>query len=149
MITQQSSNTVLVAVPYYGSLTLPPLGLSRLFFVAAVDTASGKVARIEIQVWDPKKEPNLSVWMRKLGFSGVICSDSGSHYQIALNAENIWVLGRQEGEVAELVERWATGELDEPDAYRCGETSDFWGGAQTGNAIGAEFYRRRANERRF
>lgn len=149
MITQHSSNTVFVAVPYYGSLTLPPLGLSRLFFAAAVDTATRKVARIEIQVWDPKKEPNLSVWMRKLGFSGVICSDSGSHYKIALNAENIWVLGKQEGEVAELVERWATGELDEPNAYRCGEPSNSWCGTQSESGIGAEFYRHRANARRY
>ncbi|MBI2353825.1 MAG: hypothetical protein HYV06_02150 [Deltaproteobacteria bacterium] len=149
MIAQQSSHTVFVAVPYYGSLTLPPLGLSRLFFVAAVDTASRKVARIEIQVWDPKKEPNLSVWMRELGFSGVICSDSGSHYQIALNAENIWVLGKQEGEVAELVERWATGELDEANACRCGEPSNSWCGTQPESGIGAEFYRRRVYGKRF
>lgn len=114
MITQQSSNsTALIAVPYYGSLTLPPLGLSRLFFAAAVDTISRKILSIEIQVWDPKKEPNLSVWMRNSGFSGVICSDSGSHYQHALNAENIWVIWGQDGEVTDLVERWVNGKLGE------------------------------------
>lgn len=117
MNTQQTNSIIHVAVPYYGSLSLPPLGLSRLYFVAGIDTASSKVGRMEIQVWDPKKEPNLSAWMRKQGFSGVICSDSGSHYQVALNAENIWLLGNQEGEAAELVERWAAGALDE--SYSC------------------------------
>ena len=133
MSTQETNKAVLVAVPYYGSLTLPPLGLSRLFFVASVDTASGKVGRIEIQVWDPKNEPNLSVWMREQGFSGVICSDSGSHYKVALNAENIWLLGNQEGEAAELVERWAAGVLG---ANSCsfGEKLNRWCGLQPENA---------------
>lgn len=117
MSAQQTNHTTLVAVPYYGSLSLPRLGLSRLFFVAAVDTATRRVCRIEIQVWDPNKEPNLSVWMRKQGFSGVICSDSGSHYERALDAENIWLVGKQEGEAAELVERWAAGDLQEETSW--------------------------------
>ena len=132
MSTQK--NTILVAVPYYGSLSLPPLGLSRLFFVAPVDTQSSKVGRIEIQVWDPKKEPNLSVWMRKQGFSGVICSDSGSHYQVALNAENIWLVGRQEGEAAELVERWAAGAMDEAGSGRLDRELNSWRGPQIESA---------------
>ncbi|MDO9067307.1 MAG: hypothetical protein Q7W05_02490 [Deltaproteobacteria bacterium] len=135
MNEQQVNNTVHVAVPYYGSLTLPPLGLSRLFFVAGVDTESNKVGRIEIQVWDPRKEPNLSTWMRIQGFSGVICSDSGSHYQAALKAENIWLLGNQEGEAAELLERWAAGTLYESSSCRLGEQFDSWCGAQHERAI--------------
>lgn len=130
MNAQQITNSMLVAVPYYGSLTLPPLGLSRLFFVAVVDTASKKVGRIDIQVWDPRNEPNLSVWMRQQGFSGVICSDSGYHYQVALNAENIWLVGNQEGEAAELVERWATGALCESNSNRLGEQLKSWCGLQ-------------------
>lgn len=135
MNTQQINNTIHVAVPYYGSLSLPPLGLSRLFFVASVDTSSNKVGRIEIQVWDPKKEPNLSVWMSKQGFSGVICSDSGSHYQVALNAENIWLVGNQEGEATELVERWAAGALDESNSCRLGEKLKSWCGLQPECAV--------------
>jgi predicted Fe-Mo cluster-binding NifX family protein len=134
MSTQQINNSILVAVPYYGSLSLPPLGLSRLFFVAEVDAASSKVGLMEIQVWDPKKEPNLSVWMRKQGFSGVICSDSCSHYQVALNAENIWLMGKQEGEAAEVVERWATGALDESGSCHLGRQLNSWCGPQYGNA---------------
>ncbi|MDD2852489.1 MAG: hypothetical protein PHY09_11430 [Desulfuromonadaceae bacterium] len=130
-----NTNTVHVAVPYYGSLTLPPLGLSRLFFVAGVDTESNKVGRIDIQVWDPRKEPNLSAWMRKQGFSGVICSDSGSHYQVALNAENIWLVGNQEGEVAELVERWASGALDGASSSTIREQLNSWCGAQHEGAV--------------
>ncbi|HEY4744169.1 MAG TPA: hypothetical protein VIH45_05880 [Desulfuromonadaceae bacterium] len=118
MSAHRTYQTVLVAVPYYGTLTLPPLGLSRLFFVATVDIAARKAISIELQVWDPKKEANLSVWLRGLGVSGVMCSDSRSPYEIALNAENIWVLWNQEGEANELVERWARGEIDPDDTGR-------------------------------
>jgi hypothetical protein len=50
MGTQQINNTILVAVPYYGSLSLPPLGLSRLFSVVVLDTASSKVGGMEVRV---------------------------------------------------------------------------------------------------
>jgi predicted Fe-Mo cluster-binding NifX family protein len=68
--------------------------------------------------------------MRQQGFSGVICSDSGSHYQVALNAENIWLVGNQEGEAAELVERWATGALSQSKSNRIGEQLKSWCGLQ-------------------
>lgn len=109
----ETENTKLVAVPYYGNLLMPPLGLTRVFFVATVDLGSKKVTRMELQVWDPKKEPTLSVWMRSQGFSGVICSDSGSHYRGALQTEGIWLIPDQEGEAAELVERWLAAALQE------------------------------------
>ncbi len=137
MSAQRSNKTISIAVPYYGTLTLPPLGLSRVFFIASVDTASRKVTNIELQVWDPKNEPNLSVWMRELGVSGVMCSDSGSPYQVALNAENIWVLWKQEGEATELVERWAAGEFNNMEAY--GEPVNPWCTGQYGMAVELDF----------
>lgn len=114
MSAQQASHTVLIAVPYYGSLSMPPLGLSRVFFFAAVDSATGKLRRVGIEVWDPNQEPNLSVWMREQGVCGVICSDSGSHFTVALQAQNIWLIGNKDGEAAELAERWAAGALGHP-----------------------------------
>ena len=128
---QTNKKQVLVAVPYYGSLSLPPLGLSRLFFIAPVDTASRRVGPMKIQVWDPKEEPNLSVWMRKQELSGVICNDSGSHYRVALNAENIWLLGKQEGEAAELLERWAAGALDESGSTLSRPQLESWCGQES------------------
>lgn len=112
----QSESTKTVAVPYYGSLSMPPLGLSRVFFAATVDPVTRKVARMEIQVWDPKKEPNLFVWMRKQGFGGLICSDSGAHYREALQAEGIWLIAEQDGEALDLVERWLAGALKETES---------------------------------
>ncbi|HEU0265342.1 MAG TPA: hypothetical protein VFR01_06400 [Geobacterales bacterium] len=100
-----------VAVPYYGSLSAPPLGLARLYFVAEVDSESRSVMDVSLQVWDPKSERNLSVWLREQGIEGIICSDRNSPYQVALKKVNIWVLWQQEGEVVDLVERWARGDV--------------------------------------
>ena len=135
MSAQLSNQTIFVAVPYYGTLTLPPLGLSRVFFIATVDVATRKVTNNELQVWDPKNEPNLSVWMRELGVSGVVCSDNGSSYQAAFNFENIWVLWKQEGEATELVERWAAGEFNNLEEYRCGEPIIPWCTEQYGMTV--------------
>lgn len=95
-----------IAVPYYGALSLPPSGLSRVFFMVEVTVENRSVDNISLQVWNPKKEPNLSTWLRQLGTDGVICSDNPSQYEVALNSEGIWVQWKQEGEVHEVVERW-------------------------------------------
>ena len=110
-INQQLHRFVQIAVPYYGTLSFQPLGLARIYFVAKVDPATRTAVSIELKVWNPRQMPNLSVWLRELGITGVICSDSGSQYQSALNSENIWVLWRQQGEVEEVVGRWARGEI--------------------------------------
>ncbi|HEX8960753.1 MAG TPA: hypothetical protein VF775_04200 [Geobacteraceae bacterium] len=95
-----------IAVPYYGALSLPPSGLSRVFFMVEVTVGNRSVDNISLQVWNPKKEPNLSTWLRQLGTDGVICSDNPSQYEVALNSEGIWVQWKQDGEVHEVIERW-------------------------------------------
>lgn len=102
----QQKDTTRIAVPYYGALSLPPSGLSRVFFMVEVKMENKSVDNISLQVWNPKKEPNLSSWLRQLGANGVICSDNPSQYEVALNSEGIWVQWKQEGEVQEVVERW-------------------------------------------
>ncbi|MBI2355464.1 MAG: hypothetical protein HYV06_10665 [Deltaproteobacteria bacterium] len=102
---QQNSKTR-IAVPYYGALSLPHSGLSRLFFLADVCIETRSIEKICIQVWNPKKFPNLSTWMRQLGTEGLICSDNPSHHETAFNSEGIWVQWRQEGEVHTVIERW-------------------------------------------
>ncbi len=106
---QRQKDATRIAVPYYGALSLPPSGLSRVFFMVEVTVENRSVDNISLQVWNPKKEPNLSAWLRQLGTDGVICSDSPSQYEVALNGEGIWVQWKQDGEVHEVVERWLQG----------------------------------------
>lgn len=105
-----------IAVPYYGALSLPPSGLSRLFFLAEVGIETRSIDKISLQVWNPKKDPNLSTWMRQLGTEGLICSDNPSHHETAFNSEGIWVQWRQEGEVHTLIERWLRSQSGRPRA---------------------------------
>lgn len=100
-----------IAVPYYGSLSLPPSGLSRIFFLAEVDLERKSIVNVALQVWDPKKEPNLFVWLKQMETDGLICSDAPSNYEVALSAEGIWVQWGQEGEVQEVVQRWMADHL--------------------------------------
>ena len=108
---QQQNDIVRIAVPYYGALTLPPSGLSRVYFIVDVNRETKSIDNICLQVWNPKKEPNVSSWLRQLNTDGVICSDNPSKYEIALNTEGIWVQWKQEGEVHEVVERWIQSQL--------------------------------------
>jgi hypothetical protein len=95
-----------IAVPYYGTLSSPPSGLARIFFLIDVNLKAKAVASIGLHVWNPKKEPNLSSWLRQQRTDGVICSDNTSPYGVALCAEGIWVQWQQNGEVYDVVERW-------------------------------------------
>lgn len=106
MKTQIEEDKALIAVPYYGTLSLPPSGLTRIFFLVKVDLVQMVIDNLSLQVWNPKKEPNLFRWLRQLDANGVICSDSLSKYEIGLNAEGMWVQWGQEGEVREVVDRW-------------------------------------------
>lgn len=83
-----------------------------------VNLGSKAVDNISLQVWNPKKEPNLSCWLRQLGTEGVICSDNPSQYEVALSAEGIWVQWKQEGEVHEVVERWLQSQPDRASAFK-------------------------------
>lgn len=99
-------NKTIIAVPYYGALSLPPSGLSRIYFMVEVHLEKKAIADITLQVWDPKKEPTLFVWLRQMETDGLICCDAPSNYAVALHAEGIWVEWGQEGEVHEVVQTW-------------------------------------------
>lgn len=113
----------LIAVPYYGTLSLPPSGLTRIYFMAEVDVERRTIVKISLQVWDPKKEPNLFVWLGQMETNGLICSDAPSNYAIALHAEGIWVQWGQDGEVHEVIENWMHGPKDQAKALSS-RTSD-------------------------
>lgn len=114
MKTQRHEDKTLIAVPYYGTLSLPPSGLVRVFFLVKVDLVESVITSLSLQVWNPKKEPNLFRWLGQMETDGVICSDSPSKYEAGLNAEGMWVQWGQEGEVYEVVDRWLRNRSDRP-----------------------------------
>jgi|GEM_PF-710001 len=110
-----------IAIPYYGSLCLPPSGLERIYFVADIDSRSKSVDSMKLKVWNPRKEPDISRWLKEQGVAGVICNDSTTPSHVALDSEGIWVIFQQEGEAADLAERWARGEIARTGVYGCGQ----------------------------
>jgi predicted Fe-Mo cluster-binding NifX family protein len=103
---EHRQEVVRVAVPYYGTLSLPRSGLSRVYFVADVDLQSRQIGELTLKVWDPKKEPNLSSWLKQEEVNGIICSDSCCQYGVALQSEGIWASWGRTGEVSEMIDQW-------------------------------------------
>lgn len=95
-----------IAVPYYGTLSLPRSGLSRVYFIGEVDLRNGKIGELALMVWDPKKEPNLSSWLKQEQVNGIICSDSICQYEVAFQNEGIWTKCGCAGEVSEMIDQW-------------------------------------------
>lgn len=147
-ITYRKTEPARIAVPYYGTISSPPFGLSRLYFVAEVDIETRSVIDITLAVWDPKAEANLSTWLRQIGVKGIICGDANSQYRSALNNENIWIIWRQEGEVAELVEKWANGEICDGSQFQCGSPKNKWCAEHYDIASADVTYHRWSSERR-
>lgn len=93
-------------MPYYGALSLPRSGLSRVYFIADVNLDNQQIGELALRVWDPKKEPNLSGWLKQEQVNGIICSDSSCQYEVALQSEGIWAMWGRTGEVSEMIDQW-------------------------------------------
>lgn len=98
-----------IAVPYYGQLVRPGVGVEKIYFVVDVGPHAGESPQVALRVWNPGEVPDLSVWLRKRGVHGVICSDTALKCHYDFDAEGIWVMGGERGEVGDIVKRWTAG----------------------------------------
>lgn len=128
-------NTTRIAIPYYGTLCIPPSGLERVYFLADVDLGSKSVGSMILSVWNPKKYPDISRWLKQQGVAGVICSDSTTPSHVALDAEGLWIILQQDGEASELAECWARGEIRRGSQFRCGQPTNIWCSLHAGSEI--------------
>ena len=108
-LANEKKSLARIAVPYYGQLVRPGVGIEKIYFVAEIKPDSREVRHVTLRVWNPHEVPELASWLKKKRVSGVICSDTTlkCHYDFA--AEGIWVMGGQKGEVAEIIRRWVDG----------------------------------------
>lgn len=106
--------TTRIAVPYYGQLVRPGVGVEKIFFVVDVKPYLPEPRHIALRVWNPDEIPTLPVWLRKKGISGIICSDVTLRCKYDFGAEGIWVVGGQKGEVAEIIRRWVADPSQDP-----------------------------------
>ena|SRR6266540_985902 len=104
--TDASKRVVRVAVPYYGSLIRPNMGLEKVYFVADVDIDAQSLKNLSVKVWNPKIKRELPDWIKKGGISGIICSDGSISFENYFNTKNIWVSWGQKGDVTDVIEQW-------------------------------------------
>ena len=74
-----------MAIPYYGKLLRPGLGLERVYFQIELDSTAEQACPWSLQVWDPLKT-GLCRWLQKQGISKLVCRDSYSQLESELVA---------------------------------------------------------------
>lgn len=96
-----------VAVPYYGTLLRPGVGLEHLYFLVDVDQDSGRFTHPQLGVWNPKECRQIGKWLRQSGASGLICSDYHPAYEDQLHKDGLWVRWQQQGDLPDVIGRWS------------------------------------------
>jgi predicted Fe-Mo cluster-binding NifX family protein len=115
MITMPKEKRITrVAIPYYGPILLPCAGIEKVYYVADVDKEQKKVLNIELMVWDHKDEAILGDWLKEQRVEGIISSDVRCVPQVGLEGDGIWIYWGQTGDITEIINRFAKGEITEP-----------------------------------
>lgn len=104
--TSSLSNSILIAVPCYGSRVLPRFGQAREFFFADVALTERTLCGLRRHSWDRDDEPQLVCWLRREGIDAVLCGGIHPRFQVALSAEGIEVIWGFRGEVEEVLRQW-------------------------------------------
>ena len=97
-----------IAVPYYGTLIRPGRGFERLYFVADVGVGNEPPRNYSVKVWNRKEFPDLASWATSQGVRGILCSDRYPEFENKLRASGVWACWEQEGDLSEMLSRWAS-----------------------------------------
>ncbi|BCA78336.1 hypothetical protein [Desulfuromonas sp. AOP6] len=81
-----------IAIPYYGAILRPGVGIEKLYFIADVDKKNSSLKRVFLEVWNSKISPELPGWLRDKGVSGLVCRDGCRSYLQPMEAAGIKVL---------------------------------------------------------
>lgn len=104
-MTTQTSQQI-IAIPYYGILRQPKIGLAQIYFIAKVKLPEGCLDELSMAVWNPKAEPQLGKWLLQLGVHGILCSDDSYTPDPDLAARHIWVHSGLQGDVEVMLSQW-------------------------------------------
>lgn len=105
VMTTQSTHQI-IAIPYYGTLRQPKLGLAQIYFIAKVNLSEGCLEELSMAVWNPKAEPQFGRWLHQLGVHGILCSDDPYTPDPELTARQVWVHGGLQGDVEVMLSQW-------------------------------------------
>lgn len=62
-----------IAIPYYGKLSRPSLGLERVYFILEKGEAGSNPEQVSIGVWDSREDATLPQWLEQNGVRDLIC----------------------------------------------------------------------------
>lgn len=85
---------------------MPRFGCSRSFIFADILEPEDKVAEYTERTWSPDKNPDLPNWLRQHKVEGVLCGGIHPRFQIALEAQGLWVIWGFRGEIIEVLYQW-------------------------------------------
>ena len=67
-----------IAIPYYGKLSRPSLGLERVYFILDKAVGGRTPEQVSIGVWDSREDATLPQWLEQNGVRGVFCLERPS-----------------------------------------------------------------------
>jgi hypothetical protein len=107
MKNRTATYPIRVAVPYYGTLMRPGVGLEHLYFLVDVDRESGTFQKPKLEVWNPRECRQVARWLQQSGATGLLCSDYHPAFEEMLHKDGLWVRWQQQGDLPEVIGRWS------------------------------------------
>lgn len=109
MTRQILSDTMFrVALPCYENRVMPRFGCSRAFVFADILKNENTLSKCTEHTWIPETDPDLPTWLRLRNVTGVLCGGIHPRFQIALEAQGLWVSWGFRGEILDILKQWLT-----------------------------------------
>jgi hypothetical protein len=107
-IKQKHKEMVTLATPYYGSMIRPHGRPEQIYIKLIANPTTGEFNQTEVCVWDPKKLPDLPIWLSKQGIDTLLCDDSPQESDQHFSAAGISIFRKQWEGLQEMVSDWTT-----------------------------------------
>lgn len=95
-----------LALPCYENRVMPRFGCSRNFVFADILVPEKQISEYTDHAWSPDKHPDLPAWLRLKNVDGVLCGGIHPRFQIALEAQGLWVTWGYRGEIISVLNQW-------------------------------------------
>jgi predicted Fe-Mo cluster-binding NifX family protein len=83
--------------------------VAREFVFVQIDPFQKKITEQTRVLWDPRQPHSLAAWLRHHKVAGVLCGGIHPRFQIALEAEGLWVVWGFRGDIDTVLRQWMSG----------------------------------------
>lgn len=85
---------------------MPRFGAARTFVIVDLDHSGTLPSAYTRLTWDPASAVELPAWLKRQHVVGILCGGIHPRFQIAIEAENLWVAWGFRGEISEVLKLW-------------------------------------------